>query len=40
MMYSLIGSCKFNGIEPEVRLCHMISVINTWPVNSVKELLP
>ncbi|HCB9829689.1 TPA: transposase, partial [Escherichia coli] len=40
VMYSLIGSCKLNGIEPETWLRHVISVINTWPANRVKELLP
>lgn len=40
VMYSLIGSCKLNGIEPEAGLRHVISVINTWPANRVKELLP
>jgi transposase len=39
VMYSLIGSCKLNGIEPEAWLRHVISVINTWPANRVKELL-
>lgn len=39
VMYSLIGSCKLNGIEPETWLRHEISVINTWPANCVKELL-
>ena len=33
VMYSLIGSCKLNGIEPETWLRHVISVINTWPAN-------
>lgn len=40
VMYSLIGSCKLNGIEPEAWLRHVIAVINTWPANRVKELLP
>lgn len=40
VMYSLIGSCKLNGIEPETWLRYVISVINTWPANRVKELLP
>ena len=40
VMYSPIGSCKLNGIEPEAWLRHVISVINTWPANRVKELLP
>jgi transposase len=29
VMYSLIGSCKLNGIEPEAWLRHVISVIIT-----------
>lgn len=37
VMYSLIGSCKLNDIEPEAWLRHVISVINTWPANRVKE---
>lgn len=32
--------CKLNGIEPEAWLRHVISVINTWSANRVKELLP
>jgi transposase len=40
VMYSLIGSCKLNGIEPESWLRHVISVISTWSANRVKELLP
>lgn len=40
VMYSLIGSCKLNGIEPEAWLRHVISELNTWPANRVKELLP
>ncbi|MGU3489571.1 IS66 family transposase [Enterobacter bugandensis] len=40
VMYSLIGSCKLNGIEPEAWLRHVISELYTWPANRVKELLP
>ena len=40
VMYSLIGAAKLNGIEPETWLRHVISVINTWPANRMKELLP
>lgn len=29
VMYSLFGSCKLNGIEPDVWLHHVISAINT-----------
>ena len=39
-MYSLIGRYKLDGIEPEAWLRHVISVINIWPINQVKELLP
>ncbi len=39
VMYSLIGSYKLNGIEPEAWLRHVIGVFNTWPANCVKELL-
>ncbi|EBR8575439.1 hypothetical protein DOV67_28870, partial [Salmonella enterica subsp. enterica serovar Java] len=37
--YSLIGSCKLNGIEPKAWLRYVISVINTKPAKRVKELL-
>lgn len=40
VMYSLIGSCKLNGIEPEAWLRHVITIISTWPANRVKVLLP
>ena len=40
VMYSLIGSCKLNGIESEAWLRQVITVINTWPANHVKELQP
>ncbi|EBW6041331.1 transposase domain-containing protein, partial [Salmonella enterica subsp. enterica serovar Oranienburg] len=39
VMYSLIGSCKLNGIEPKAWLRYVISVINTKPAKRVKELL-
>lgn len=40
VMYSLIGSCKLNGVEPETWLRHVIGHIQEWPVNQVHELLP
>lgn len=39
-MYSLIGSCKLKGIEPEAYLRHILSVLPEWPSNKVAELLP
>jgi transposase len=37
--YSLIGTCKLNGVDPESYLRHVLDVIADWPVNRVSELL-
>ncbi|WP_286881270.1 transposase domain-containing protein, partial [Pantoea sp. UBA5037] len=39
-LYSQIGTCKLNGVEPEGYLRHGLDVIADWPVNRVRELLP
>ncbi|MDE1480854.1 transposase domain-containing protein, partial [Xenorhabdus bovienii] len=40
ILYSLIGSCRLNGVEPEAWLRYTISHIADWPSNKVHELLP
>ena len=40
VIYSLLGTCKLNGVEPESWLCQVISKIGDWPSNQVHELLP
>lgn len=39
-IYSLIGTVKFNGVDPEAWLHHMLPHIADYPVNRVDELLP
>lgn len=40
VLYSLIGTCRLNGVEPEAWLRYVIGHIQDWPVNRVRDLLP
>ena len=39
-MYSLIGTCLLNGIDPEAYLRFLFERIAEHPVNRIAELLP
>jgi transposase len=39
-MYSLIGTCKLNGIDPRAYLAHVLTHIADHKVNRIEELLP
>lgn len=40
MLYSFLGTCKINNVNPFEWLRHVLNVIPTHPVNKIHELLP
>ena len=39
-LYSLVGSCRLNGIDPHLYLRYVLECIATHPINRIDELLP
>uniref|UniRef100_UPI00278C85B4 transposase domain-containing protein n=1 Tax=Escherichia coli TaxID=562 RepID=UPI00278C85B4 len=39
VLYSLIGTCRLNNVEPEKWLRYVIEHIQDWPANRVRDLL-
>jgi transposase len=39
-IYSLLGSAKLNGLDPELYLHHFLTLIADHPINRIDELLP
>ena len=40
LLYSLIGTCKLNDIDPEAYLKHVLERITDHPIDRIDELLP
>lgn len=40
MLYSFLGTCKINGVNPFEWLHHVLNIIPAHPVNRLQELLP
>lgn len=40
VMYTLVGTCRLNGINPQAYLRFVLERIGDWPSNRIDELLP
>jgi transposase len=39
-LYSLVGTCRLNGLDPHLYLRHVLERIATHPINRIETLLP
>jgi transposase len=39
-IYTLIETCKLNGVDPFAYLCEVLEKLPTWPNRRLHELLP
>ncbi|QNI30725.1 transposase domain-containing protein [Alloacidobacterium dinghuense] len=39
-IYTLLGTAKLNGFDPELYLCHVLEWVADHPINLIYELLP
>lgn len=39
-LYTLIGTCRLNGIDPHAYLRHVLERIASHPINRIEQLLP
>jgi len=39
-IYSLLGSAKLNGLDPEIYLQHVLERIADHPISKINDLLP
>jgi hypothetical protein len=40
ILYSLLGTARMNGIDPEVYLCYVLARIAEHPIKHIEELQP
>lgn len=40
ILYSLIGTCRLNEVDPEAWLRYVLSHIQEWPINRIHDMLP
>jgi transposase len=40
MLYSLLGTCKMNNVNPFTWLKEVLTKLPSYPINKIKDLLP